>query len=138
MSGFDYVGQGRYPFTGWNGRLREKDVEVIHRCIEQTNAQHLEDKSINSISDGELQRLTVARALAQEPSLLLLDEPTAFLDRKSKLLLVNLLRELADKQNLSAIIATHDVEYFSPIASQTWEIPTGISVPLNITRGDAC
>ena len=138
MTGLEYVGQGRYPFTGWNGQLRQQDIEMIHHCIEQTNAKHLMDKSINSISDGELQRLTLARALAQEPNILLLDEPTSFLDRKSKLLLADLIRELAEKQNLSAIIATHDIEYFSSIASQTWEIPTGTTVGLNIDRGDAC
>ena len=138
MTGFEYVGQGRYPFTGWNGQLRQQDVEMIHHCIQQTNADHLVDKSIKSISDGELQRLTLARALAQEPNILILDEPTSFLDRKSKQLLADLIWELAETQNLSAIIATHDVEYFSPLASQTWEIPTGTTTGINIARGDAC
>ncbi len=138
MTGFEYVGQGRYPFTGWNGRLRAPDIEIILHCMQSANAEHLKNKSINSISDGELQRLTLARALAQEPNLLLLDEPTSFLDRKSKILLADLIRELSATQNLSVIIATHDIEYFSSIASQTWEIPSGTSRTLNIDQGDAC
>jgi iron complex transport system ATP-binding protein len=122
LTGYKFVSHGRYPYIGWNGRLRPIDDRVINESLDLVKASHLADRTINNLSDGEMQRLVIARALAQESSLLFLDEPTVFLDQSTKLILLNLLRDLSIKRGLAIVSATHDIEYFQQITDTVWNI----------------
>ncbi|HIE84152.1 MAG TPA: ABC transporter ATP-binding protein [Dehalococcoidia bacterium] len=122
LTGYKFVSHGRYPYIGWNGHLRPIDHSVISESLELVKASHLAERTIHSLSDGEMQRLVIARALAQEPALLFLDEPTVFLDQSTKLILLNLLRDLAVKHGLAIVSATHDIEYFQQISDTIWNI----------------
>ena len=122
LTGYKFVSHGRYPYIGWNGRLRPIDDSVINESLDLVKASHLADRTINNLSDGEMQRLVIARALAQESSLLFLDEPTVFLDQSTKLILLNLLRDLSIKRGLAIVSATHDIEYFQQITDTVWNI----------------
>jgi len=122
LTGYKFVSHGRYPHIGWNGRLRPADHGVVSESLELVKASHLAERAIHSLSDGEMQRLVIARALAQQPSLLFLDEPTMFLDQSTKLILLNLLKDLAVKHGLAIVSATHDIEYFQQISDTVWNI----------------
>ncbi len=115
----DLVGLGRYPHTGWAGRMTDHDHRVVEASLAAAGAEHLADRSIDRLSDGERQRVMIARALAQEPQLLLLDEPTAFLDIGARFELMGLLRQLAD-DGLSVVLATHELELALAHADLVW------------------
>jgi iron complex transport system ATP-binding protein len=125
LSGRQIVELGRYPHIGWAGRLTPDDHEVVSWAIEASGAAHLADRDINKLSDGERQRLMIARALAQEPLILILDEPTAFLDVPSRVELMGLLRQLARKEHLAIIISTHDLELALRMADTVWLMMPG-------------
>lgn len=127
LTGYKFVSHGRYPYIGWNGRLRAIDHEVINDSINLVKATHLAQRPIHSLSDGEMQRLVIARALAQEPDLIFLDEPTVFLDQSTKLILLNLLRNLSTKRGLAIVAATHDLDYFQQISDTVWNIDSNKS-----------
>jgi iron complex transport system ATP-binding protein len=116
---------GRYPYWDWAGRMSTRDHEVVHWAIEAVGAEHLASRDIMSLSDGERQRFMIARALAQEPSILLLDEPTAFLDVPSRVELMGLLRRLAREQQLAIVASTHDLELALRMADTLWLVSTG-------------
>ena len=122
LTGYRFVSHGRYPYIGWNGRLRPRDHQVINDSLDLVKANHLARRTIHSLSDGEMQRLVIARALAQEPALMFLDEPTVFLDQSTKLILLNLLRNLSLKRGLAIVAATHDIDYFQQISDTVWNI----------------
>ncbi len=117
----DLVGLGRYPHTGWGGRLTDHDHGVVEESLAAAGAEHLADRSVDRLSDGERQRVMIARALAQEPRLLLLDEPTAFLDIGARFELMGLLRQLAD-DGLAVVLATHELELALAHADLVWLI----------------
>jgi iron complex transport system ATP-binding protein len=101
---------GRYAHSGWWGTLGDTDRMAIDWAINAVGAAHLMERDFSRLSDGERQRVMLARALAQEPSLLVLDEPTAFLDVISRVELWALLRRLASQRQLAVIVSTHDLE----------------------------
>ncbi len=102
---------GRYAHSGWWGTLGAADRAAIDWVVNAVGAAHLMDRDFSRLSDGERQRVMIARALAQEPSLLVLDEPTAFLDVTSRVELWGLLRQLVVQRQLAVIVSTHDLEH---------------------------
>ena len=119
---------GRYPYWDWSGRMTPKDHEVVDWAIEAVGAGHLASRDCMSLSDGERQRFMIARALAQEPSILLLDEPTAFLDVPSRVELLGLLRRLARQEQLAIVVSTHDLELALRMADTIWLVSPGNKV----------
>ena len=100
---FDFVSAGRYPYTGRLGILSAEDRQQVHRALELVGAAQLADRDFNRISDGQRQRILLARALCQQPEVILLDEPTSFLDIKGKIELLTILKELAHTGQLAVI-----------------------------------
>jgi len=111
---------GRYPYTDWLGRTTAADRAVVSWAIDAAGAGHLANRDFHQLSDGDRQRVMIARALAQEPALLLLDEPTAFLDVPSRVELMGLLRQLTRRGTIAALASTHDLELALRVADRLW------------------
>jgi iron complex transport system ATP-binding protein len=105
----DLVSLGRYPHTNWTGKLGKNDLEKINEAIEKVGLEKLTGRFINELSDGERQRAMVARVLAQDAEILVMDEPTAFLDIRSKYEIIHLLHDLSRTRGKTIIFSTHDL-----------------------------
>jgi iron complex transport system ATP-binding protein len=119
------VGLGRYPHSGWFGGLTDRDRGAVDWAIDAVGARHLADRDFSRLSDGERQRVMIARALAQTPVVLLLDEPTAFLDVPSRVELMGLLRQLTRERPLAVVVSTHDLELALRTADTIWLVMPG-------------
>ena len=120
LAGYRLVELGRYPHTGRLGRMSPRDHAIVDWAITAVSARHLAARDFSKLSDGERQRLMIARALAQEPSLVLLDEPTAFLDISSRVELMALLRRLARDEGLAIVVSTHDLDLALRMGDTLW------------------
>ena len=109
FSVWDIVMMGRYPHLGRLSIEDERDEEIVSRCMKLTNIQHLANRSVTEVSGGELQRILIARALAQEARILLLDEPTSNLDINYQIEIMDLLRDLTLKKGITVICTMHDL-----------------------------
>ena len=103
----DVVAMGRYPYTGGLGLLTEEDREIVSQCMKQIRITDLRDRNFMSLSDGQRQRVMLAKALCQEPEILVLDEPTSYLDVKYKLEFLAMLQELTRKKKLGELLQTY-------------------------------
>lgn len=106
----DVVALGRAPYTNWIGRMQEEDREKVMESLRLVGMEHYADRSLDRLSDGESQRILIARALAQETPLLLLDEPTSFLDMPNRYELTTLLRELSRRVGKCILFSTHELD----------------------------
>ena len=120
MRVYELVALGRHPYTGWLGSLSPKDREIIMNAIDAVGLRSKAEEFMNQISDGERQRAMIARALAQDTSILLLDEPTAFLDILHRHELVHLLYSLTRKENKTIIFSSHDLQIAMNVADRIW------------------
>ena len=120
MSIEELIGMGRSPYTGFWGRLSEEDHRIVDEAIELVGIGSLSGRYVHTLSDGERQKVMIAKALAQQTPIIYLDEPTAFLDFPSKVEVMQLLRRLAREQQKTIFLSTHDVELSLQVADCIW------------------
>jgi len=120
MSVYELITFGRYPYLDWNIALTREDKQIVDEAIHDVRIQHLADRKIGELSDGQLQMAMIARALAQRTPILLLDEPTAHLDLNNRLEIMNLLRRLARTQHKAILVATHELDLALQTADLIW------------------
>ena len=116
----EVVAIGRMPYTNFWGKLRAADRKAVDEAIALVGIEHLRHKKIGRVSDGERQKAMIAKALAQQTGIILLDEPTAFLDYGSKVSVMRLLRQLAHEQGKAILLSTHDLEIAFQTADEVW------------------
>jgi len=116
----ELIGLGRSPYTGFWGTLGKEDEEIVENAISLVKIQNLAERMVHTLSDGERQKAMIAKALAQETPIILLDEPTAFLDFPSKVEIMQLLHNLSRKTNKTIFLSTHDLELALQIADKIW------------------
>ena len=128
---FEVAAAGRYPYTGRLGILSDADRQQVHDALCLVRAEELEDRDFARISDGQRQRVLLARAVCQQPEILLLDEPTSFLDVKGKAELMDILQVLAHEKNVAVIVTLHELELAQRLADAVVCVaPSGVSAVL--------
>ena len=125
LTGWALVALGRAPHTGFMGALSQADERAVRRAVEHVGATALASRPVIELSDGERQQLLIARALAQESPLILLDEPTAFLDAPRRIEVLTLLRDLAHQADRAVIVSTHEVHLALDLADALWLMDGG-------------
>ena len=114
----DVVETGRYPYTGTFGILSEKDHAIVEEALRLVHAEEIRDQSFSAISDGQRQRIMLARAICQEPEIIILDEPTSYLDIRYKLEFFSILQELQKKRQLTVIMSLHELDLAERISDK--------------------
>lgn len=122
LSVTELVSLGRHPYTNWQGHLRKQDRAIVREAIAAVGLTDLRSKSITEISDGERQKAMIAKALAQQTPVMILDEPTAYLDLPRRVEMMQLLRSLAHQEGRSILMSTHDLDLALRSADQLWLI----------------
>jgi iron complex transport system ATP-binding protein len=122
MSAYELVALGRHPFTDWTGRLSAADHAVVERAIRAVGAEALAPRLVAELSDGERQKVMIARALAQEPEVLILDEITAFLDLPRRVEIMRILKQLAHEEGRTILLSTHDLDLALHTADTLWVV----------------
>lgn len=124
MTVYDIVSMGRSPYTDMWGKMRDEDNAIVEACIRQVDIESLATRNIETLSDGECQKVMIAKALAQQTPIILLDEPTAFLDYPSKAETMRLLKQIAIENHAALLLSTHDMEMAIRMADQFWVMTT--------------
>lgn len=117
---YDLVSLGRHPYTGFFGQLKSADHAIIRQSLEATGIMHKSESYVSELSDGERQKAMIAKALAQECPVIVLDEPTAFLDVTSRIEMMVLLRQLAIRQRKAILLSTHDLDLAIQMGDRLW------------------
>jgi len=118
MTCHDVVATGRYPYTGRLGRLTKEDEQKVEDAMKAVQAQEIGSRDFNAISDGQKQRVLLARAICQDPDIIILDEPTSFLDIKHKLKLLSILRTMAKQKNITVVMSLHEIDLAMKISDR--------------------
>lgn len=121
----EVVEMGRMPYTRFDGRLSPEDSRLVAEAMERVGMSALARRPMGSLSDGERQRVMIAKALAQQTPVILLDEPTAYLDFPSKVSLLQLLRRLSAEDGKTVLLSTHDLELTFQLAERLWLLSPG-------------
>ena len=114
----DIVATGRYPYTGRLGLLSKADEEKVAQALHAVHAMEIAERDFNAISDGQRQRILLARAICQEPEIIILDEPTSFLDIRHKLELLSILRSMAKEKGITVIMSLHEIDLAQKISDK--------------------
>ena len=125
MSVTDLVAMGRSPYTGFFGRLGEEDRTIVNDALAMVGMENFAQRMVETLSDGERQKVMIAKALAQQTPVILLDEPTAFLDYPSKTETLRLLRRLCHEQGKAILVSTHDLDVALRITDKVWMMQHG-------------
>jgi iron complex transport system ATP-binding protein len=120
MTVYELISYGRYPFLNWNLTLSANDERIIEEAIRATQIESLSHKSVNELSDGQMQLAMIARALAQDTPVILLDEPTAHLDLNNRIEVMRLLRNVARTMKKAVLVATHELDLALQMADVLW------------------
>ncbi|HOU67080.1 MAG: ABC transporter ATP-binding protein [Paludibacteraceae bacterium] len=131
---YELVALGRQPHTGFFGQLHKQDKEIIKKAIEDVGMTHKMNNYMAEISDGERQKTMIAKALVQECPLILLDEPTAFLDVVSRIEIINLLHRIAEEQQKSILLSTHDIEQALILSDRLWLLAPELGLQCGVTE----
>lgn len=115
---WDIAATGRYPYTGHLGLLTKEDRAIVDAALETVHAKDFADRPFSAISDGQRQRVLLARAIAQQPEIIVLDEPTSFLDVKHKLELLDILKSMVREQNVAVIVSLHELDLAQKISDR--------------------
>ena len=118
MTCFDVVATGRYPYTGRLGILSEDDIKAVNEAIHTVGADEVANKDFSKVSDGQRQRIMLARAICQDTDIMILDEPTSFLDIQYKLDILSVIRRLAKEKGKAVIMTIHELEFVPAIADK--------------------
>ena len=110
LSVFELVALGRQPYTNWVGNLSQVDMDIINKALQQANIEALKTKKCFELSDGQLQKVMIARALAQDTDLIILDEPTTHLDMYHKAYILKLLQKLAKENGKTILFSSHEID----------------------------
>lgn len=124
MTVTDLVSLGRSPYTGFWGTLTDADARAVSHALRLTATESLADRPLSTLSDGERQRVMIAKALAQQTSIVCLDEPTAFLDYPTKVMILRLLRRLCRETSAAIFLSTHDLDLALQLADRIWLMHT--------------
>lgn len=116
----ELVGMGRFPYTNFFDRHHQKDEQAVRQAMKAADAENLAGRFFTELSDGERQHVMVARALAQEPKLMILDEPTAFLDLPGRVKMMLMLQKLAHREGKAVLCSTHDLDLALQVADWVW------------------
>lgn len=130
----ELVALGRYPYTGFFGRLTKGDHQVVEKAMNDVCILHKKDSYVAELSDGERQKVMIAKALAQECPIIILDEPTAFLDIVNRIEVMNLLHFIAIKQNKTILLSTHDIELALSLADRLWLLARDKGLKCGVTE----
>ena len=122
---FDIVAAGRYPHSGLMARLRDEDYDMIKAKLQITGVYHLINRDFVSLSDGEKQKVMIAKALVQDTPIIYMDEPSAFLDYPSKVELLKLISRLAKEENKTILYSSHDLELLMKHSEKLWVMAKG-------------
>lgn len=120
MSVRELVSYGRYPYLNWSARLNDEDLVMVDSAIHTVQIPELADRNINELSDGQLQMVMIARALAQDTPIILLDEPTAHLDLNNRVAIMNVLRRLSRETQKAILVSTHELDLALQTADLLW------------------
>jgi len=132
MTVTELVSMGRYPYTGFFGNLSVNDKKIVKQAVASVGISRMKNRLLTKLSDGERQKAMIAKALAQQTSVIILDEPTAFLDLPSRIEIMRLLHHLAAHTNKAILLSTHDLELALQFADRIWlmgknkQIKTGV------------
>ena len=133
LSVFGLVALGRQPYTNWVGTLTNTDIEKVQEAMQLTQIEHLSQKKHFEISDGQLQKVLIARALAQDTPLIILDEPTTHLDLLHKVSLFKLLKKLTQETQKCILFSTHDIDLAIQLSDEMI-----VMTPENIVQDEPC
>lgn len=139
LSVVDLIALGRFPYLGWLGTLKKQDKDKIEESISLMEINYIADKRLFELSDGQLQKVMIARALAQDTNIIILDEPTSHLDLKNKIEVLELLKKIS-QAGKAILISTHEIQLTSQSCDEFWcvdfEKPMLIGTPPSLIRDE--